>query len=221
MGNPPAGGSRGDFAIEPTRVSALNATASPRALQGARQAQRRRMAESKHGRAGQSVFPRLLPRRGERAAERPVPHPPSTSLLLRPSSLGVARSTAPTVCDTNPRSALGVAPGRAGAAAMNKSWRAFLSLSAGARPEPHTSGTARLAVRPRRALILVENLPSPFDRRVWQEATTLRENGYEVSIVCPTGQGYSSHEEVIDGIHILRYDLPTEASSVLGYAAEY
>jgi len=104
---------------------------------------------------------------------------------------------------------------------MNKSWRAFLSLSAGARPEPHTSGTARLAVRPRRALILVENLPSPFDRRVWQEATTLRENGYEVSIVCPTGQGYSSHEEVIDGIHILRYDLPTEASSVLGYAAEY
>ncbi len=42
----------------------------------------------------------------------------------------------------------------------------------------------------RRVLIIVENLPSPFDRRVWQEATTLLEAGYEVSIICPTGKGY-------------------------------
>ena len=92
---------------------------------------------------------------------------------------------------------------------------------AAGKPDSRTEVTARPAVRPRRTLILVENLPSPFDRRVWQEATTLRENGYEVSIVCPTGRGYSSHEEIIDGIHILRYDLPTEASSAMGYAAEY
>lgn len=70
-------------------------------------------------------------------------------------------------------------------------------------------------------LILVENLPSPFDRRVWQEATTLRENGWQVSIICPTGKGYESWYEEIDGVHIYRYDLNNEAEGALGYVAEY
>lgn len=73
----------------------------------------------------------------------------------------------------------------------------------------------------RKVLILVENLPSPFDRRVWQEATTLAAHGYGVSIVCPTGKGYESHYECIDGIHIYRYDLPHEAEGALGYLVEY
>ncbi len=77
------------------------------------------------------------------------------------------------------------------------------------------------AGKPRRVLILVENLPSPFDRRVWQEATTLRANGYAVSIICPTGKGYERHYEEIDGIHIYRYDLPMEAEGAKGYAVEY
>ena len=34
-------------------------------------------------------------------------------------------------------------------------------------------------------LIIVENLPVPFDRRVWQEANTLKDNGAKVSIICP------------------------------------
>ena len=73
----------------------------------------------------------------------------------------------------------------------------------------------------RRVLILVENLPSPFDRRVWQEATTLHANGYGVSIICPTGKGYEKHYEEIDGIHIYRYDLLMEAEGAKGYAIEY
>lgn len=77
------------------------------------------------------------------------------------------------------------------------------------------------AQRPRRVLIIVENLPSPFDRRVWQEATTLHQNGYEVSIICPTGKGYEKKYEVIDGIHIYRHNLPLEAEGALGYALEY
>jgi glycosyltransferase involved in cell wall biosynthesis len=76
-------------------------------------------------------------------------------------------------------------------------------------------------VAPRRVLILVENLPSPFDRRVWQEATALRDAGYVVSIVCPTGRGYESRFERIDGIDIHRYPLPVEAAGALGYALEY
>jgi glycosyltransferase involved in cell wall biosynthesis len=75
--------------------------------------------------------------------------------------------------------------------------------------------------RPRRVLILVENLPSPFDRRVWQEATTLRTNGYLVSIICPTGKGYEKYFEEIEGIRIYRYDLPLEGEGAKGYAVEY
>jgi len=75
-------------------------------------------------------------------------------------------------------------------------------------------------VRAKRVLILVENLPSPFDRRVWQEATTLRDAGWTVSIICPTGKGYDKHFEAIEGIHIWRYDLP-EASGAWGYLKEY
>src|SRR5688500_17551910 len=73
----------------------------------------------------------------------------------------------------------------------------------------------------RRVLIIVENLPCPFDRRVWQEATTLRAAGYHVSIICPKGRGYESSFELIDDIAIYRHALPIEASRPLGYAAEY
>ena len=73
----------------------------------------------------------------------------------------------------------------------------------------------------KRILILVENLPSPFDRRVWQEAGTLRDAGYGVSIICPTGKGCEKKHELVDGIDIWRYDLPREGSGALGYLVEY
>ena len=73
----------------------------------------------------------------------------------------------------------------------------------------------------RRVLIIVENLPSPFDRRVWQEACTLTGAGYKVSIICPKGKGYEKTFEEIDGVAIYRHSLPTEASGALGYLFEY
>jgi glycosyltransferase involved in cell wall biosynthesis len=73
----------------------------------------------------------------------------------------------------------------------------------------------------RRILFLVENLPSPFDRRVWQEATTLSDAGYAVSIICPTGRGCEKKHENLRGIEIWRYDLPVEGQGALGYALEY
>ena len=73
----------------------------------------------------------------------------------------------------------------------------------------------------KKVLFLVENLPSPFDRRVWQEATALAGAGYGVSIICPTGKGCEKHFEEIDGVAIYRYDLPVEAHGALGYALEY
>jgi glycosyltransferase involved in cell wall biosynthesis len=69
-------------------------------------------------------------------------------------------------------------------------------------------------------LIIVENLPVPFDRRVWQEATALEEAGYIVSVICPKGKGYTKSREQIRGINIYRHSLP-EASSPIGYVWEY
>ena len=73
----------------------------------------------------------------------------------------------------------------------------------------------------RKILIIVENLPVPFDTRVWQEATTLVENGYTVSVICPKGKGYEKEEEVLAGVHVYRHDLKTEGSGFVGYVKEY
>ena len=73
----------------------------------------------------------------------------------------------------------------------------------------------------RKILIIVENLPVPFDTRVWQEATTLAENGYTVSVICPKGKGYTADEEFLDGVHIFRHNLSTEGNGAVGYLREY
>jgi hypothetical protein len=70
-------------------------------------------------------------------------------------------------------------------------------------------------------LIIVENLPVPFDRRVWQEATTLSQQGYDVTVICPKGKGFEKSEEVIDGITIHRHALPMEGKGALGFLVEY
>ncbi|WP_271079209.1 glycosyltransferase family 4 protein [Aurantiacibacter sp. MUD61] len=70
-------------------------------------------------------------------------------------------------------------------------------------------------------LIVVENLPLPFDRRVWQEARTLVAAGATVSVICPTGKGYEARYEQIEGVHIHRHPLPLEANGALGFLIEY
>lgn len=69
--------------------------------------------------------------------------------------------------------------------------------------------------------MIVENLSLPFDRRVWQEANTLKENGAEVSIICPKMKGYTKKYECLNGIHIYRHPLPPEANGAWGYFREY
>jgi glycosyltransferase involved in cell wall biosynthesis len=74
---------------------------------------------------------------------------------------------------------------------------------------------------PRRVLIIVENLPVPFDRRVWSEATTLRSAGYVVSVICPKGRDARESYREIDGVHVYRHPLPCEADRPWGYLIEY
>jgi len=73
----------------------------------------------------------------------------------------------------------------------------------------------------RAILVIVENLPVPFDRRVWQEACALRDAGARVTVVCPATGEHPELREHIDGIEILRHPMPKEGEHLPGYVAEY
>jgi glycosyltransferase involved in cell wall biosynthesis len=77
------------------------------------------------------------------------------------------------------------------------------------------------SLKNKHVLIIVENLPVPFDRRVWQEANSLKDEGASVSIICPKMKNYSASHEVINGIDIYRHYLPFEAKGATGYLMEY
>jgi glycosyltransferase involved in cell wall biosynthesis len=70
-------------------------------------------------------------------------------------------------------------------------------------------------------LIIVENLPVPFDTRVWKEAVSLQSNGYTVTVLCPRAKGYMQGHEVIEGVHIYRHPMLKEGDGLLGYLSEY
>lgn len=73
----------------------------------------------------------------------------------------------------------------------------------------------------RKVLIIVENLPVPFDSRVWKEARSLQENGYEVTVLCPKGKGHEKRYECLDQVHIYRHPVVGEGNSPLGYILEF
>src|SRR5216683_35679 len=74
----------------------------------------------------------------------------------------------------------------------------------------------------RKILMVVENLPVPADSRVWAEATTLRDRGFQVCIICPKGSSqYRESYICIDNIHIYRYQLPTAMNKFASYIGEY
>jgi glycosyltransferase involved in cell wall biosynthesis len=84
-----------------------------------------------------------------------------------------------------------------------------------------TASIGELSITGKRVLIIVQNLPVPFDTRVWQEATTLARAGCRVSVICPTGKEHQARCEVIDGISIFRHPQPVEARGALAYLFEY
>ena len=71
-------------------------------------------------------------------------------------------------------------------------------------------------------LIIVQNLPVPFDRRVWQEATSLQKAGFQVAVICPKKKIYTKSYERFEDIDIYRYALIYEANrGVIGYFVEF
>lgn len=76
--------------------------------------------------------------------------------------------------------------------------------------------------RPRRALLLVENLSVPFDRRVWREAVSLREAGWQVTVISPRGTDRdTARRETIDGIDVRRFRLIEAEGAFTAYVVEY
>jgi glycosyltransferase involved in cell wall biosynthesis len=71
-----------------------------------------------------------------------------------------------------------------------------------------------------RVLIIVQNLPVPFDRRVWLECQALVAAGYDVTVICPRGVG-DPGRQVIDGVTILKYQPYAPGGRLLGFVVEY
>ncbi len=75
------------------------------------------------------------------------------------------------------------------------------------------------SARPR-VLIIVQNLPVPFDRRVWLECQALTNAGYQVHVVCPKAPGDPRHEKIA-GVTLHKYRPVTPGNGVFGYLVEY
>lgn len=70
-------------------------------------------------------------------------------------------------------------------------------------------------------LFIVENTTAPLDQRVWREAGTLKDKGYQVSVICPQKGDYTKRYEIINGIEIFRHPMLHEADGKYGFIIEY
>jgi glycosyltransferase involved in cell wall biosynthesis len=71
-----------------------------------------------------------------------------------------------------------------------------------------------------RVLIIVQNLPVPFDRRVWLECQALVTDGYQVTVVCPKGKGDPGYQ-VVNTVELYKYRPYAPGGSKLGFITEY
>jgi glycosyltransferase involved in cell wall biosynthesis len=71
-----------------------------------------------------------------------------------------------------------------------------------------------------RVLIIVQNLPVPFDRRVWLECQALISDGHQVAVVCPKGTGDPPYE-VINTVELYKYRPYAPGGSKLSFVTEY
>jgi glycosyltransferase involved in cell wall biosynthesis len=73
----------------------------------------------------------------------------------------------------------------------------------------------------RSILLVVENLPVPYDRRVWQEALALKAAGFQVSVISPATKSHPKLSEFLEGVHIYRYPMMIEGQGHVGLIVEY
>jgi glycosyltransferase involved in cell wall biosynthesis len=71
-----------------------------------------------------------------------------------------------------------------------------------------------------RVLIIVQNLPVPFDRRVWLECQALVSAGHQVSVICPKGDGDPAYA-VLNTVQLYKYRPYAPGGSKIGFITEY
>lgn len=69
--------------------------------------------------------------------------------------------------------------------------------------------------------MLVENNTVPFDKRVWRESQTLKDEGAKVFVIAPKTDNYNKSHEIIEGVEIFRYKTYFSKGSKFGYVREY
>lgn len=82
----------------------------------------------------------------------------------------------------------------------------------------------------KRVLIIEENSYVPLDNRVWHEATTLRDAGWQTTVICPAVQRINGDEkapagigtvENMEGVTVYRFPLNFAEAGIKSYASEY
>ena len=86
--------------------------------------------------------------------------------------------------------------------------------------EPMTTSRSCAVDRKPGILVIVQNLPVPFDRRVWLECQALTAAGYSVSVICPKGPGDPS-EAVVDGVTLYKYRLHVAGTTKVSFVREF
>ncbi len=71
-----------------------------------------------------------------------------------------------------------------------------------------------------RILIIVQNLPVPFDRRVWLECRALTAAGHQVAVICPKGKEDPAYE-VVQAVELFKYRPYAPGGSRFSFVAEY
>jgi glycosyltransferase involved in cell wall biosynthesis len=66
----------------------------------------------------------------------------------------------------------------------------------------------------------VQNLPVPFDRRVWLECQALTAAGYQVAVICPKGKDDPGYQ-VIEGVELYKYKPYAPGGGKFSFVAEY
>ncbi|MGH3487541.1 MAG: glycosyltransferase family 4 protein [Actinopolymorphaceae bacterium] len=73
----------------------------------------------------------------------------------------------------------------------------------------------------RRVLIVVQNIPLRFDRRVRSECRTLLDAGYGVTVVCIKERPDEPDEHLLDGVIVRSYQAPPTTNGLVSYLVEF
>lgn len=70
-------------------------------------------------------------------------------------------------------------------------------------------------------MLIVQNNSFPFDRRVWKEASSLRNAGYRIHVISPASRINPLRKETVEDIEVFRFENEASDGTKFGFAKEY